>query len=60
MRQEFIPKLGRLKADLYAQGDDGMDEARWQDHLSLIALKRRNDERLRELKANIEEQLMAA
>lgn len=58
--QEFTPKLERLKADLYARGDDGMDEAQWQDHLSLIALKRRNDERLRELKANIEEQLMAA
>ncbi|TNE45612.1 MAG: DNA primase [Sphingomonadales bacterium] len=58
--QEFTPKLERLKADLYAQGDDGMDETRWQEHLSLITLKRQNDERLRELKANIEEQLMAA
>ena len=58
--QEFVPKLERLKADLYANGDDGMDEARWQDHLSLITLKQRNDERLRELKANIEEQMMAA
>jgi len=58
--QEFTPKLERLKADLYARGDEDMDEARWQEHLSLIALKRQNDERLRELKANIEEQLMAA
>jgi hypothetical protein len=37
-----------------------LDEASWQEHLSLITLKRQNDERLRELKANIEEQLMAA
>jgi len=58
--QEFTPKLERLKADLYAHGDDGMDEARWQEHLSLITLKQRNDERLRELKANIEEQMLAA
>lgn len=58
--QEFTPKLERLKADLYAQGEDSMNEARWQDHLSLITLKQRNDERLRELKANIEEQLLAA
>lgn len=58
--QEFTPKLERLTADLYARGDESMDEARWQEHLALITLKRRNDERLRELKANIEEQLMAA
>ena len=59
--QEFTPKLERLKADLYAQGGNGdIDETSWQEHLSLIALKRQNDERLRELKANIEEQLMAA
>lgn len=58
--QEFTPKLERLTADLYAHGDDGMDEARWQEHLSLITLKQRNDERLRELKANIEEQMLAA
>lgn len=59
--QEFAPKLERLRADLYAQGaTHDIDEARWQEHLSLIALKRQNDERLRELKANIEEQLMAA
>ena len=59
--QEFTPKLERLKADLYAQGGNGdIDEASWQEHLSLIALKRQNDERLLELKANIEEQLMAA
>lgn len=59
--QEFTPKLERLRADLYAQGaTHDIDEARWQEHLSLITLKRQNDERLRELKANIEEQLMAA
>ena len=57
--QDFTPKLERLTADLYARGDEGMDETRWQEHLSLITLKRRNDERLRELKANIEEQMMA-
>ncbi|MGD9810676.1 MAG: DNA primase [Sphingobium sp.] len=59
--QEYSPKLERLTAELYARGDeDGLDEALWQQHLDLIAYKRRNDERLRELKANIEEQLMAA
>ncbi|MFO1260028.1 MAG: DNA primase [Sphingomonadaceae bacterium] len=59
--QEFAPKLERLKASLYARGEnDDLDEASWQEHLSLITLKRQNDERLRELKANIEEQLMAA
>lgn len=59
--QEYAPKLERLTADLYARGDDeGMDETLWQQHLDLIAYKRRNDERLKELKANIEEQLMAA
>jgi hypothetical protein len=59
--QEFAPKLERLKASLYARGEnDDIDEASWQEHLSLITLKRQNDERLRELKANIEEQLMAA
>lgn len=58
--QEFTPKLERLTADLYARGDEGVDEARWQEHLALIAFKRQNDERLKELKANIEEQLMAA
>ncbi|MEZ5656186.1 MAG: DNA primase [Sphingobium sp.] len=59
--QEFTPKLERLKADLYARGDTGdIDEACWQEHLSLLQLKRQNDERLSELKANMEEQLMAA
>lgn len=59
--QEFAPKLERLKASLYAQGEDNdIDESSWQEHLSLITLKRQNDERLRQLKANIEEQLMAA
>ncbi|MCC6482675.1 MAG: DNA primase, partial [Sphingomonadaceae bacterium] len=59
--QEFVPKLERLQVGLYARGDgDDIDEASWQEHLSLITLKRQNDERLRELKANIEEQLMAA
>jgi len=59
--QEFTPKLERLKADLYARGDTSdIDEACWQEHLSLLQLKRQNDERLSELKANMEEQLMAA
>ena len=59
--QEFAPKLERLRTDLYAQREThDIDETRWQEHLSLITLKRQNDERLRELKANIEEQLMAA
>lgn len=59
--QEFTPKLERLKADLYARGDTiDIDEGRWQEHLSLLQLKRQNDERLSELKANMEEQLMAA
>ena len=59
--QEYQPKLERLTAALYARGEDeGIDEALWQEHLDLIHYKRRNDERLKELKANIEEQLMAA
>ncbi len=59
--QEFEPKLERLKASLYARGEIAeLDEASWQEHLALLTLKRQNDERLRELKANIEEQLMAA
>tara|TARA_R110000782_G_scaffold167129_8_gene259254 strand:- start:4254 stop:6113 length:1860 start_codon:yes stop_codon:yes gene_type:complete len=59
--QEYPPKLERLTAELYARGEDeGIDEALWQEHLGLIAYKRQNDERLMELKANIEEQLMVA
>lgn len=59
--QEYPPKLERLTTELYAHRDDDTRyEALWQDHLSLIASKRQNDERLKELKANIEEQLMAA
>ncbi len=59
--QEYPPKLERLTAALYAhRDDDGIYEALWQEHLGLIASKRQNDERLRELKANMEEQLMAA
>ncbi|MDQ4419875.1 DNA primase [Sphingobium sp. DEHP117] len=59
--QEFAPKLEGLKTALYARSEDNdIDEASWQEHLALIKLKHQNDERLRELKANIEEQLMAA
>jgi DNA primase len=59
--QEFSPKLEGSEAALYARGEDnGIDEAAWQEHLALINMKRRHDERLRELKANIEEQLLAA
>lgn len=59
--QEFRPKLERLSGSLYAQGSDAeVNEAEWQEHLALIAVKRRNDERLNDLKANIEEQMLAA
>jgi len=59
--QEYPPKLERLTAEIYArEQDEGIDEALWQEHLDLMAFKRRNDERLKELKANIEEQLMTA
>lgn len=59
--QEFRPKLERLRAALYARGSDGeVGEAEWAEHLELIATKRANDERLNDLKANIEEQLLAA
>jgi hypothetical protein len=59
--QEYPPKLERLTAQLYAQRDnDAVYESLWQQHLDLMTMKRRNEERLKELKANIEEQLMAA
>jgi hypothetical protein len=59
--QEFCPKLERLSTALYARGGDAeINEAEWLEHLELIAIKRRNDERLNDLKANIEEQLLAA
>ncbi|MPT48181.1 MAG: DNA primase [Sphingobium sp.] len=63
--QEYSPVLKKLSETVHDREQETenlaeITEHEWQERLKLIINKRKNDERLRELKANIEEQLLAA
>nr|WP_221230907.1 DNA primase [Sphingobium subterraneum] len=59
--QELTAQLARHESALYAQGDESwISSEDWDQRQALLAQKRQNDERVMALKANIEEQLLAA
>lgn len=61
IEQELTNELARYEAELYARTNESwVNEQDWQKRQELLAKKRLNDERVMAIKANVEEQLLAA